>query len=310
MTSAIAPGGIRGLQGSTGAALYATTSGQQVSAPGWDRTQAQMPSFSPDGRFIAFNDRAVSAGRTLSMMDFAQATRTFSNGRELLTDLSKLLAWPAFLPDSKTILFHAGTDFGTENATADIEAVDVATKRRSKLPRLNGWLGDDRDFTNTYLPYGETHEAHLNYEPTILPVAVGGYYWVVFTSRRAYGSEIGSAVDKFAELSRRKKLWVAAIDLEDKPGTDRSHPAFYLPGQDLATGNMRGFWALDPCLETTKSCESGDECCSGFCRENVCVATPAGCAFELEKCATDADCCGSSLGYRCLNGRCAQPPPK
>ena len=33
-------------------------------------------------------------------------------------------------------------------------------------------------------------EAHLNYEPTILPVAVGGYYWVVFTSLREYGNTI------------------------------------------------------------------------------------------------------------------------
>ena len=30
----------------------------------------------------------------------------------------------------------------------------------------------------------------MNYEPTVLPVAVGGYYWVVFTSRRAYGNFI------------------------------------------------------------------------------------------------------------------------
>ena len=33
-------------------------------------------------------------------------------------------------------------------------------------------------------------EAHLNYEPTILPIAIGGYYWVVFTSRRCYGNTL------------------------------------------------------------------------------------------------------------------------
>ena len=31
------------------------------------------------------------------------------------------------------------------------------------------------------------------------------------------------------------------------PGTDASHPAFYLPAQELLAGNARGFWVLDPC---------------------------------------------------------------
>ena len=43
-----------------------------------------------------------------------------------------------------------------------------------------------------------------------------------------------------------KKLWVAAIDLNAPVGTDASHPAFYLPAQELLAGNARGFWVLDP----------------------------------------------------------------
>ena len=57
-----------------------------------------------------------------------------------------------------------------------------------------------------------------------MPLAVGGYYWVVFTSRRAYGNTVapGRAATSMqydvpsqdpwgsnAGPSPRKKLWVA-----------------------------------------------------------------------------------------------------
>ena len=109
-----------------------------------------------------------------------------------------------------------------------------------------------------------------------------------------------------------KKLWVAAIDLSPKPGEDPSHPPFYLPGQELRAGNMRAFWENDPCRQNGSSCETGNECCNGFCRDSgsgslVCGDKPAGCANEFEKCTTAADCCGS---FACIGGRCATTGPK
>ncbi len=78
-----------------------------------------------------------------------------------------------------------------------------------------------------------------------------------------------------------KKLWAAAIDLAAAPGTDPSHPAFYLPGQELPAGNSRGFWVFDACQTDGSSCESGDQCC-----------------------------CGASLGITCIGGLCSQPTPQ
>jgi hypothetical protein len=177
-----------------------------------------------------------------------------------------------------------------------------------------------------YLPFGEAAEGHMNYDATVLPVAAGGYYWVVFTSRREYGNTINTA-DPYYNTSNqtpgalpwRKKLWVAALDIDnpEHPSAsahDISHPAFYLPGQDLQTGNYRGFWALDPCAQNGATCLSGDQCCSGYCRQTtadggsqlVCVP-PQGCSNEYEKCTVSADCCQASLGFQCINGFCAQP---
>ena len=104
------------------------------------------------------------------------------------------------------------------------------------------------------------------------------------------------------------------IDLHPTPGNDPSHPAFYLPGQELNAGNMRGFWVVDPCHPDGASCETGDECCNGYCRPDaagklVCGGKPPGCAQEFEKCTMTSECCGASMGFECINGFCTQPPP-
>ena len=167
--------------------------------------------------------------------------------------------------------------------------------------------------TASYLPTGASHEndTQLNYEPTVNPVASGGYYWVVFTSRRLYGNILTGP--PWDTNSGPKRLWVAAIDTNATPGKDPSHPAFYLPGQELQAGNSRGFWSVDPCRANGQSCETGDECCNGYCHAAgdaggalVCDDKPQGCAREFDKCTTDADCCGENGPTTCVNGRCAR----
>ncbi len=347
-------GAVDGGAGDRPSRLYDPKTGAVLSAPGFDGaiTHALMPAFSPDGTRVVFNDYDNSGGHTLAVMDFAEASNTFTNfvdvagtpdptfGMDAGADAghadagaaAPFLGWPYFLPDSKTVLYNTvdvgdyatWNDYGGEpNHHGDLDAVDVASKTVTPLDAANGIANGA-----PYLPYGVA-EAHLNYEPTTLPVAVGGYYWVVFTSRREYGNTITDAHDPGhpdggagpfeAHPATRKKLWVAAIDINVTPGKDPSHPAFYLSGQEPLAGNMRGFWALDPCVQNGTSCVSGDECCSGFCRQTSasdggpvlsCVPHPTGCSQEFEKCVTSSDCCGQAEGFQCLNGHCAQPAPK
>ena len=303
-------------QGPRPSALYNPRTGAAVAAPGWDGTisYALMPSFSPDAKQVVFNHFDTGAGHSLAVMQFDEPSHSFGSLIDVATDPNSYLGWPSFTPDGASILFETDSraDYATwQGASGDLSVVDVASKTVAKLVALIGISAGA-----VYLPYGAA-EAHLNYEPTILPVAVGGYYWVVFTSLREYGNTI---TDPLAQdiLTDRRKLWVSAIDIPgaaSPAGKDPSHPAFYLPGQELAAGNMRGFWALDPCKPLSASCASGAECCGGFCRPSptgalACVAAPTGCSQEYEKCATDSDCCGSGQGYQCLNGFCSEPSPK
>jgi hypothetical protein len=112
-----------------------------------------------------------------------------------------------------------------------------------------------------------------------------------------------------------KKLWVAAIDLNAPAGTDPSHPAFYLPAQELLAGNARGFWTVDPCHADGTGCETGDECCGGYCRPGgdagalICTNQQPSCSQEFEKCTVTSDCCGATSGVMCINGICGKSQP-
>jgi hypothetical protein len=252
-----------------------------------------MPSFAPDGSKVVFNDYDNGQGHSLAIMDFDNATNTFSNRKEIFRDAGLFPGWPFFTPDAKKVVFALGdgSDFATAQDPplwrqlnhSDLYVVDSAGSTKPVLLELasGGPLN--------------TRDQHLNYYPTVSPVAAGGYFWVFFTSRRSYGNVMTQPETD----ATTKKIWVSAIDIESG-GADPSHPAFYLPGQELASGNIRAFATLSPCHSDGSSCATGIDCCSGFCVEGSC-SPPKGCSNVEDKCKINEDCCDS---LRCIGGFC------
>jgi hypothetical protein len=115
---------------------------------------------------------------------------------------------------------------------------------------------------------------------------------VFFDSMRHYGN-----------LGLTRQLWGAAVTVaaDGNYAADPSHPAFYLSGQEFGTANHRAFAALDPCRQDGTSCETGVDCCSGFCTDGVC-GPPQQCANIDEACKTTDDCC--TVGDECIGGFC------
>jgi hypothetical protein len=316
--------------------LYDMTTGSALAATGLNDfvTRAGFPVFSVDGARVAFNfyagpgDATIGAGDGLKLvaMAFDDATNAFS-APALLYQGANPPGWPSFLPTNDAVVFQVklpggnGEYFATRaGAKGELWWSDLATGTAAPLERLNGKEGGV-----SYLPVGGTNHADdtgLSYEPTVCPIPSGGYAWVVFMSRRMYGNV--ATIDPWSSDPRQydhtaaattKKLWVAAVDLNAPPGTDPSHPAFYLPGQELLAGNARGYWVNVPCKADGETCETGDECCGGFCQPDpadpatlICGQQGTECSQEFEHCDTASDCC--DLTMECINGMCVEPTPQ
>ncbi|MDB4945703.1 MAG: hypothetical protein JWP97_5237 [Labilithrix sp.] len=340
--------------------------------------KAGFPSFAPDGSAVAFNFRGGSAsplsaaaadGTSVATMAF-DGNKTFSGFRKLVTPAGGPSVWPGFLPAKEGVVYEVETrttpngGYGAtrhdcecatySGATGELWWVDTgASPAPVRLNRANGY---DASGANGVLPtlpatghagyLGTTgpagagfYEQRYNYEPTVLPQKIGGYSWVIFTSRRMYGNV--ATINPYASDPRYddisidptpKKLWVAAIDGSPTPGSDPSYPAFYLPGQELIAGNSRAVFALDAChpaaatgapLTPANLCDSDLDCCNapgtaacvldppplGSPPVKHCVATSASvCRAVGESCLTTSNCCNAVSGGVCAAGVCATPP--
>ncbi|MEZ4297744.1 MAG: hypothetical protein R3B70_22495 [Polyangiaceae bacterium] len=270
------------------------------------------PAFAPNGKMLAFSGNVsgfypVEFYRAdLDVIDFDPMTMTFSNRRTVVPGENLAVAFPSFAPDSDFVFYQYG-DYSRARYGA---AGDQTGHDDLYMADVEGVVGPMHLAAASGAGL-EARNQHRSYQPTANPIAVGGYAWVVFVSPRDYGNKMLSVNDPTVE--NRKQLWVAAVDLNPVPGKDPSHPAFWLPGQDLSTVNMSGYWALEPCHQDGTGCNEGFECCSGFCQDDgmgglSCVPPPGGCSKLGDACSTGADCCDSPAAD-CIGGFCAQSVP-
>lgn len=286
--------------------MWDTYTGAKITGTGLDGVLLDMPAFGPAGTMLTFvthdatRDLAVSAFDELSNAVSTPITLVPAGADPNLN----CIAFPSMSPtivdgelgERTSIVYHRGAYPGSLDTRTGPGSLYLASADQAGIEvRLAEANGDSYPFAA-----GDRDRA-FNYEPTFAPVLSGGYAWVVFTSRRTYGNRlVGGPVDV-------KQLWVTAIDLAAEPGTDPSHPAFWVPGQDLGTLNMRGYWALNPCIASGESCQDSSECCNGNCVNGVCDGPdPNECAENGDFCTTKADCCEPTA--ECNAGECGQIP--
>jgi hypothetical protein len=296
-------GNVPALVGPAESQLVDTRTGSII-GPG-PALHAQMPTFSPDGQLVVYNSFDDGGGHAIHVSDFDPASRTFRNQREVYRDATRYPGWPFVTPDGKAVIYALGTrsDYVSQ-LPAGLVPPPLGNAGRSRLhiTYLDA-LGRSTPLTaasGSRTAAGAARDDDLDFFPTVSPVAAGGYFWVFFTSRRTYGNI--SSVGLEDPLS--KKIWVTAIDIEAPPGADPSHPAFFLPGQELGSGNVRAFAALEPCRDDGDGCASGTECCSGFCTDGLC-SLPRECSGIDERCETRDDCCNPNPSIQCIAGYCA-----
>jgi hypothetical protein len=241
-----------------------------------------------DGNWLDFNNS------TLWVVDVDTSVPSFANPTQIVANdpARPTVSYPTWSPDDEWIAFGRATQARTRGAAGEMWMVRKDGSEPIRIDRGNGF---------GHIPEAQTAQ---NYEPTFVPVASGGYFWLVFVSERQYGNTLtDQAVD-----TRTKQLWVTAIDPHPQPGQDPSHPAFWLPGQELDNNNMRGYAALNECKEIGETCEAGYDCCSGFCVEIdgalVCDDQVPSCSPNGSACSEDADCCDPQA--ECIAGFCSK----
>jgi len=236
-------------------------------------------------------------------------------------------AWPFFTPDGEGLVFSmvSEPDFmsafpGRDTpAKSELWYVDVISKERVRLEVANTGLAEE--------------DSLANYYPTMLPVQVGGYYWLFWTTTRPWGHrEVAQTMsmnpaDLLGGLlgtntaskqnANKKRIWVSAIKprQSNEAGlesfADTSSPGFYLEGQ-ANSGNVRAFATLNPCQQEGTDCTSGLDCCTGFCKipdgadKGSCVPEKT-CSDVNERCKEDSDCCPAPEGSQqrqCIGDYC------
>jgi F5/8 type C domain len=314
------------------------------------------PTISPDGKKIAYvngdtdtypaSDSAAWR-KSLTTIDFDQATRKITNKKRILNNWDATtggspIKWPFFESDSHSLLFVQSTpdNYCRDGDTSNDNGRGCKDSTYGGMaPTSRGrWPGSlySIDATAATPATTKVELATLNdaenawdadkaFQPTSLKDPSGGFRWVIFTSPRSYGNQLNQlgATGPTHFSCGATMLWVAALDDKDADGTDRSHPAFFLPGQQALPiktkehfVNERGYLVPSPCKASASTCSSSDECCSpSVCKVDSIPMSgvpikkckdPAACGHTGDTCLTAADCCGT--GSSCVNQKCASVP--
>jgi len=286
--------------------VFDSDTGQKIPNSGLEGQNLWMPAFAPKGHKLVFVDQ--SGQHDLAVFDFDLAQAKAANKQTLVPAGSDgslyQICFPSVSPTVKSgemdegktwAVYHRGnsssldTRFGPGDlylASVDTPGVEI---------RLSNANGDAYPFA------AGDRDRHYNYEPTFAPQASGGYMWVVFTSRRTFGTKLTKGKDSV------KQLWMTAIDLHPEPGKDPSHPAFWVRGQDPQDLNMRAYWALDPCIQKGDTCKQDSDCCDGTpCLDGKCGG-PSTCVEVGQYCEVSADCCDPEA--KCVDNSCDYDMP-
>lgn len=248
------------VDGYTGAAVPGLAAGLAGTMPDWSRNGRTVVFARPRG-FVPplFGSPGHNGPADLFTMSWSGGT--FSTPTMLVAATgSENHFYPSFSPDDNWVLFNRG-------ASSSFNAIDAhlyAVRADRSMPPVRLAAADTATEVGNSWPKWVPFVHSYQGEPLM---------WLTFSSRRDYGLRLQQQGREVA--MRTSQLWMAAFRPTHAASGDPSAPAFWLPFQDLSTGNHIAQWSevfvRQECT-TDRDCASLQERCAVIDGANRCIA--------------------------------------
>jgi hypothetical protein len=162
--------------------------------------------------------------------------------------------YPTFSPDGSWVLFNRCATCTSDTST---------TGSSYSAPDAEVWVVSAAGGTPLKLARASTGECDSwpKWAPVVQRYRGQPVMWLTFASKRAYGLRLAAGA--------QSQLWMVAFDpAAAAAGQDPGYPAFWLPFQELTSGNHIAQWATvverQPCTSNSQ-CQAGELCEDGRC---------------------------------------------
>jgi hypothetical protein len=227
-----------------------------------------MPDWSPDGSHMVYAKPNMSLPFGFPNPGVASASLETLHFNGLGWDTPATLVpyngqnnyYPAYSPTGDWVIFNRSPSNANSfsNAAPDQDAGTAPDGELWVVPSLGG-TAVRLDAANN-----PGNCAWPKWAPVVQDYYAGKLMWLTFSSDRAYGLRLATGA--------QTQLWMIGFDpSKASSGGDPSAPAFWLPFQDLTSGNHIAQWATQvirkPCTMASQ-CASSETCRAGRCVPN------------------------------------------
>lgn len=226
-------------------------------------TRGTQPDWSPSGSQVIFalprSAPPIASPGHSGATDLRLAPwtgTTIGGATNLVTSAGENNYYPSFSPDGQFVLFNRSAMDSYDAPDAHLYAVRTSGGAPSRLASADG-AGDQGNSWPRWAPFQQTWMG-------------APLFWFTFSSRRDYGLRLRQSA--MTHANQTAQLWMAAF-IPGRTG-DASAPAFWVPFQDLRSGNHIAQWANGvPRVSCGAgvSCAPGERCVQDNSLNYVCV---------------------------------------